>query len=65
MLHLYTTRITPLELLKRAVMKRAMVKRAMVKRAMMKRAMMKRVMWVFFKNRAVFDTKNDRGTALY
>jgi hypothetical protein len=65
MLHLYTTWITLLELLMRAVMKRAMMKRAMMKRAMMKRAMMKRAMWVAFDNKAVFDTKNDRGTALH
>jgi hypothetical protein len=50
MLHLYTTWITLLELLMRAVMKRAMMKRAM---------------WVAFDNKAVFDTKNDRGTALH
>jgi hypothetical protein len=55
MLRLYTTRITLLELLVRAVMMRAMTKRAMVKRTMR----------VIFENRAVFDTKNDRGTTLY
>jgi hypothetical protein len=29
------------------------------------RAVMKRAMWVVFDNRAVFDTRNDRGMALY
>jgi hypothetical protein len=34
-------------------------------RKMMTRAMMRRTMSVIFENRAVFDTKNNRGIALY
>jgi hypothetical protein len=70
MLHLYTTWITLLELLMRAVMTRKMMTRKMMTRKMMTRkmmtrAMMRRTMSVIFENRAVLDTKNDSGTALY